>query len=144
MKRLASALVLSLLLVGLTAGPALAKAEKTDLVTYGPVVYGPVVGSVIFNNPSGPDNLGLTVQLKKVTPDTAYDIYLFVDGWASGTGIVLGTVTTNVVGNATFHANTIVTPGLHTVAIDVTLAGSGSDLYVTPGLYGQDLSLTFK
>ena len=40
--------------------------------------------------------------------------------------------------------NTSVTPGIHTVAIDVTLHNQFADTYVTPGLYGQDLYLFFK
>jgi hypothetical protein len=79
-----------------------------------------------------------------VAPDTAYDVYLFVDGNESGTGVVLGTVTTNGVGNVAFHANTAVPAGSHTVAVDVTLAGDGGDVFVTPGLYAQDFSMTFK
>lgn len=141
MRRLTSSLALGLLLVGLVAAPAWAEAQKTDLVPY---PTGPAVGAVIFNNPAGPANLQLTVQLKSVAPDTAYDVYLFVDGSTSGTGVVLGTMTTNGVGNATFHANTAVSAGSHTVAVDVTLAGDGSDVFVTPGLYAQDLSMTFK
>lgn len=141
MKKLASALALGLLLVALVAAPGLAKAEKTDLVPY---PTGPAVGAVIFNNSAGPNNLEVTVQLRSVTPDTAYDVYLFLDGNASGTGVVLGTVTTNGAGNATFHANTAVPVGSHRVAIDVTLHGSGNDLFVTPGLYAQDLIMTFR
>ena len=37
-----------------------------------------------------------------------------------------------------------VSPGIHTVAIDVTLHGSGNDVFVTPGLYGQKLFMFFK
>jgi hypothetical protein len=116
--------------------------EQTDLVPY---PTGNAVGAVIFNGSAGsPNNLELTVQLKKVTPNTAYDVYLFLDGYTSGTGIVVGTLMTNGAGNGTFHVNTYVTPGIHTVAVDVTLHGSGNDVYVTPGLYAQDLFLTFR
>ena len=116
--------------------------EKTALVPY---PSGPAVGAVIFNSSAGdPNNLEMTVQLKKVTPDTTYDVYLFLDTYASGQGVVVGTFTTNGVGNGTFHVNTHVTPGIHTVAVDVTLHGSGNDVFVTPGLYGQNLFLFFK
>ena len=64
--------------------------------------------------------------------------------WASGSGVVVGTFTTNGVGNGTFHVNTQVSPGFHTVAIDVTRAGSGADVYVTAGLYEQNLWLYFQ
>jgi hypothetical protein len=115
---------------------------QADLVPY---PTGQPVGAVIFNSSAGsPNNLELTLMLKKVTPNTAYDVYLFVDGYASGTGVVVGSLTTNGAGNGTFHVNTSVTPGVHTVAIDVTRHGSGNDVYVTPGLYGQDLFLYFR
>lgn len=115
---------------------------KSALVPY---PSGGAVGSVIFNSSSGdPNNLELTLQLKKVAPDTAYDVYLFLDTYASGQGVVVGGLTTNGAGNGTFHVNTYVTPGIHTVSIDVTLHGSGNDVYVTPGLYGQNLYLLFK
>ena len=115
---------------------------KTDLVPY---PTGPAVGAVIFNSSSGdPNNLEMTLQLKKVAPNTSYDVWLFLDTYASGQGVVVGTLTTNGVGNGTFHVNTQVTPGIHTVAVDVTLQGSGNDVFVTPGLYGQNLFLLFK
>ena len=115
---------------------------KTDLVPY---PLGTAVGAVIFNSSAGtPNNLEMTVQLKKVAPDTTYDVYLFLDGNGSGTGIVVGTLTTNGVGNGNFHVNWTVAPGIHTVAVDVTLHGSGNDVYVTPGLYAQNLFLFFQ
>jgi hypothetical protein len=117
--------------------------EQTDLA--GPYPSGNVVGAVIFNSSAGsPNNLEMTLQLKKVTPNTAYDVYLFLDTYASGQGVVVGTFTTNGDGNGTFHVNAYVTPGIHTVAVDVTLHGSGNDVYVTPGLYGQNLFMTFR
>jgi hypothetical protein len=63
-----------------------------------------------------------------VTPDTSYDVYLFLDGFTSGTGTVVGTLMTNGVGNGTFHVK----------------HGSGNDVYVTPGLYAQNLFLFFQ
>ena len=115
---------------------------KTDLVPY---PSGPAVGAVIFNSSSGdPNNLELTVQLKKAAPGTWYDVYLFLDGFTSGTGVVVGTIATNGVGIGTLHVNMSVAPGIHTVAVDVTLHGSGNDVFVTPGLYGQDLFQYFK
>jgi hypothetical protein len=115
---------------------------KSDLVPY---PTGAAIGSVIFNSSAGdPNNLELTVQLKKVAPDTSYDVWLFIDTYASGQGHIVGTLTTNGVGNGTFHVNTDVTPGIHTVAVDVTLHGSFNDVFVTPGLYGQNLWLFLK
>ena len=120
-----------------------AKADIFKQIT--PGVNGADFGAVIFNSSAGnPNNLELTLQLKKVMPDTAYDVYLFLDTWASGSGTKVGTFTTNGVGNGTFHVNTQVSPGFHTVAIDVTRAGSGADVYVTAGLYGLNLWLYFQ
>lgn len=71
-------------------------------------------------------------------------VYLFLDTYASGQGVVVGTVMTNGVGNGIFHVNTQVTPDIHSVAVDVTLHGSGSDLFVTTGLYGLNLLMYFR
>jgi len=118
--------------------------QKTDLVPY-VNQKGPAVGAVIFNSSSGdPNNLALTVQLKKVAPGTSYDVWLFLDTYASGQGHVVGSLMTNGVGNGTFHVDMHVSPGIHTVAIDVKLHGSGNDVFVTPGLYGQNLFMFFK
>jgi len=62
----------------------------------------------------------------------------------SGQGVLVGTFTTNGVGNGTFQVNTYVTPGVHTVAIDITRAGNGNDVVVTPGLYALNLFMFFK
>ena len=139
MRRFLSALALGLLVVGLAATPAVARAEKVDLA---PVAGVPGGGAVIFNNSSGPNNLELTVQLKAVLPSFTYDVYLFVDG-AYGAGPV-GTITTNGVGNATFHANLSLAPGVHNLGVDVALAVSGADQYLTASIYGPPLPMTFK
>ena len=87
-----------------------AKADIYKQISVG--VNGADYGAVIFNSSAGnPNNLELTLQLKKVMPDTAYDVYLFLDTYASGYGVVVGTFTTNGVGNGTFHVNTQVSPG---------------------------------
>jgi len=121
--------------------------EKTDLVPY---PTGSAVGAVIFNSSAGnPNNLELTVQLKKVTPDTTYDIYIYLDQPGTsinGFGHPLATLTTNGVGNGTVHVNATIPEGIHTVGVDVVLHGdvNGYDVYVTPGLYGQNLFMFFK
>ena len=118
--------------------------QKTDLVPY-VNQKGPAVGSVILNGSSSkPNNLELTVQLKKVAPRTHYDVWLFVDTYASGQARVVGSLTTNGVGNGTLHVNTHVSPGIHRVAIDVTLHGSSNHVFVTPGLYAQNLFMFFR
>ena len=77
----------------------------------------------------------------RLTPGTTY---LFIDTVTSGQGHVVGSLTTNAVGNGTFHVNTFVAPGVHTLGIDVTLHGSGNDVFVTPGLYGLNFYLLLK
>lgn len=150
MKKLAIATVLSLLLVAVICVPAMAAAQKVDLVTC-PINYPdpanqpPGGGFVVFNNPSNPSqNLVVTVALKGVEPNTAYDIYLFVDGSWYGTGPV-DTVTTNKKGNANFHMNGVLPTGQHTLAIDVVYQGSGKDIYETPGIHANlGTVMTFK
>jgi hypothetical protein len=151
MKRLAIALGTGLLMVTVLVAPALGAAQKVEMVPCPTELSsgchdaaGPGGGFVVFNNSGGPNNLHVTVALKGVTPETAYDIWLFVDQTA--TGAKLGTVTTNEVGNATFHVNTAVVRGEHDLGIDVTRAGSGFDLYLSSGFYhaGMSATLTFK
>ena len=136
------------LLVCLVAVPVvMAAAQKANLVPC-PINYPttppPGGGFVVFNNSAGPDNLEMTVALKGVKPNTDYDIYIFVDGaWLNGA--LSGTVTSNEQGNANFHLNTAVTSGTHTLNIDVTLKGSGLDVYELPGIHiGGGVTMTFK
>jgi len=147
MRRLASALVLGMLVGGLVATPVLAKADKVDLTLAAAFPDLPGGGAVIFNNSSGPNNLKVTVQLKKVTPDFTFDVYLFVDGaWYGGAPV--GTITTNGVGNATFHMNAQVAAGGHYVAVDVALPVSGADQYLAPAFTSPQATwgilMTFK
>lgn len=122
--------------------------EKSDLVPAG--TTGPAVGAVIFNSSAGStNNLEMTLQLRKVTPNTSYDVYLFLDQWGTsinGFGHPLGTLVTNAVGNGTFHVNAMVPSGVHTVGVDVVRSSdtSGTDVYVTPGLYAQNLFMYFQ
>jgi hypothetical protein len=127
-----------------------AAAQKVDLIPC-PINYPdpanlpPGGGFVIFNNPAAADNnLDVTISLKGVEPQTDYDLYLFVDGaWYNGAK--LGTITTNIKGNATFHINGLLSPGLHILAFDVTAAGSGADIYETPGIHQtQGIIMTFR
>ena len=150
MKKLLIALAICLLVVGVMGGPVLAKAQKVDLVPC-PINYpGPDLppggGFVVFNNSAGSNNLEMTVALKGVMPNTAYDIYLGVDSW--GTRGKVGTITTNGQGNANFHLNTAVSaPGTHTLNIDVTLKDSRADIYELPGIHDSPMggvTLTFK
>jgi hypothetical protein len=147
MKKLVFIIVTGMVLVGLMAAPVIAAAQKVDLVkcpyNYPGQTSPPGGAFVIFNNSAGPNNLELTVALKGVLPNTEYDIYLGVDTW--GTPGKIGTITTNNKGNANFHMNRMVTAGTHTLALDITLKGSGADIYETPGIHnGGGTVLTFK
>jgi hypothetical protein len=142
MKRLAVVLGTCLLMVTVLATPVLGAAQKVALVPCASELASGCApnseplgggGFVVFNNSAGENNLVLTVALKKVTPETAYDIYLFVDQTATGTK--LGTVMTNEVGNATFHMNTKVALGTHALGIDVVYENTGSDLYLSDNFY---------
>lgn len=137
-------------MIAAIAVPVMAAAQKASLVAC-PINYPdgttppPGGGFVIFNNTSGPNNLVMTLALKGVAPNTAYDIYLGVDVW--GTPGKVGTVTTNRQGNANFHLNTAVAAGTHTLNIDITLSGSGSDIYELPGIHDSPMggvTLNFK
>ena len=153
MKRLAVALGASLLLVTALAAPALGAAQKvplvpcTDELAVGCASNSEPLGGggfVVFNDSAGPDNLHVTVALKKVLPDTDYDIYLYVDDIDAG--VKVGTVTTNAVGNATFHLNTVAPLGTHGLAVDVVYEGFGADVYISDGARQIPMSptLTFK
>jgi len=140
---------LVLLMVVVSATMVCGKAQKVDLVpcpmNYPETPYPPGGGFVIFNNSSGTDhNLELTVSLKGVEANTEYDIYLFVDGVGTYP-VPQGSVTSNKKGNVNFHMNVLLAPGEHTLALDVTLVGSGDDVYETPGIHsGEGTVLEFK
>ncbi len=150
-KRIAIGLVLFLSVFAMTSGLVFAAAQKVELVAC-PINYPsgttppPGGGFVIFNNPrSAGHNLEVTVSLKGVTPNTEYDIYLFVDQGLEGDKI--GTVKTNPRGNATLHIDGLLEEGTHVLAVDVTLKGSGADVYETSGIHDNPMegpSMTFK
>jgi len=123
--------LVALLVIG-SAVAVYGKAQKVDLVPCGAAN---VVGFVVFNNSSGPNNLQVTVSLKKVVVQ-AYDIYLFVDDeWYGGTPILVN-VTPNTQGNATYHFNVAVSaPGTHNLAVDIVKTGKLSDIYETVDIH---------
>jgi hypothetical protein len=149
-KKILLASLLSIIAIGILAVPAMAAAQKVDLVAcplnYPGATQPPGGAFVVFNNSAGPNNLEMTVALKGVLPSTEYDIYLGVDSW--GTPGKVGTVLTNPKGNANFHLNTAVgVSAEHTLAVDITLKGSGSDIYETEGIHAGPMGgvvLTFK
>jgi hypothetical protein len=100
--------------------------------------FPPGGGFAIFNSSVGGNhNLEVTVSLKGVEPNAAYDIYWFVDNkWHAGKKF--GTVTTNTNGNASFKMNGLLGKGKHILGIDVTKAESLSDIYETPGIHNGE------
>ena len=140
MKKIGVGFAVGIAILAMISGIVFAAAQKVNLVPC-PVNYPPGIppppggGFAIFNNPKGEShNLEVTVSLKGVMPKTQYDIYLFVDDGVTG-GRKIGTVKTNPKGNANFHMNGSLEEGTHVLAVDVTLAGSGSDVYETPGIH---------
>jgi hypothetical protein len=142
MKRILVSLVLCLVVVGIIASPALAAAQKVDLVP-NPKWNAPGGGFVVFNNSVGPNNLKVTLALKGVTPDTSYDIYLFVD---TSVGIMLGTIMTDGKGNANLHINNLVAAGQHNLGVVVTLNNNPNAYYLSTDFISPNMSatLTFK
>jgi hypothetical protein len=132
MKGLAFALGASLLMVTVLVAPALGAAQKVALEPAVAFPGNPGGGFVVFNNSAGPENLHFTVALKGVLPDTAYDIYHYVDTCGLTSGQTPdGTVTTNSQGNATLHVNTSVPAGTHQLGIDVVYQGLFADQYLS-------------
>ncbi len=151
MKKILKAMLICMAVAVIVSGFLWAAAQKSELIPC-PINYPerspapPGGGFVIFNNPSSANhNLEMVVSLKKVEPNTAYDIYLFVDQGV--TGELLGTITTNKQGNANFQAKGSLERGTHVLALDVTLHGSGSDIYETSGIHDapmEGVSMNFK
>jgi hypothetical protein len=133
-KRLASALVLGLLVLALAGTPALASAHKVNLAPSAENGVTTGMATAIFNNSSGVKNLQVTVQVKGANADFTYAMYLFVDGaWYHGAPV--GTVMTDGDGNATFHFNGAVAAGSHLVGMDVAIPVTGADQYLAvPGI----------
>ena len=83
------------------ASIVMAKAVKLDLLPYSD--SGETgSGKVILNNPSGPINLVVQVNLKGAQPDFPYCVWIKAEGVSF---IYLGELVTNGVGNGTFHKN---------------------------------------
>jgi hypothetical protein len=150
MKKITTSLLVCLAITAIASVLAFAAAQKVDFVPC-PINYPDSItlplggGFVIYNNPAGSDhNLDVTVSLKGVERNTAYDLYLFVDDdWYNGAKV--GTVTTNRQGNATFHMNGLLSPGIHVLTFDVTLAGTFADIYETPGIHqSEGVSMNFR
>jgi hypothetical protein len=131
------ALALAAAMLALVAVPALAQAQKVDLVKADPSLPGG--GYVVFNGPAGNNQFECELALKGVETNTAYDVYLDIPplgvfGWC------IGTIVTSAAGNANLHHNcpisdTVVPlpPGPYDFGIRVSLAGSPDYLYSMSG-----------
>lgn len=115
MKKIAIAVALSLLVVGIMAGPVLAKADKLPLNAIGSDTGD---GFVIFNDNSGADNLQIEMSLKGAMPNATYDVIVRV----SGVDTPVGTVTTNRQGNANFHWSGSTAPGVGSTGLGLKRA----------------------
>jgi hypothetical protein len=116
---------------------ALAQSKNVDLDK---AVGAPGGGSVIYHGPVGDNQFEMELALKKVLPNTAYDVYLDIPpldvyGWC------IGTITTSAAGNANLHHDCPssdtggpLPPGPYDFRVHVTLAGSPDDLYIMTGM----------
>jgi hypothetical protein len=147
-RRLASALLLGMLMVGLVAAPALARANKVVLAPVEGVHGG---GTVVFGASTEWNNLDITVQLSGTEPRVGFIVYLFLD-CESETACLpreLGTVTSNAIGRANFHFETQLEPGAHFVGVDVMAVGPAGwgSAYHAPefkGLFPWGIRMTFN
>lgn len=151
MRKTSKAMLICVAMIVMASAFLWGAAQKSDLVPC-PINYPvgstvpPGGGFVIFNNPADAEhNLEMVVSMKGAEPNKAYDIYLFVDQGINGKK--LGTITTNRQGNANFHTQGLLEKGTHVLALDITLKGSGADVYETSGIHAvpmEGVSMTFK
>jgi hypothetical protein len=138
-KKVLISLVVSLAMLALIAVPALAKAQKVDLVKTDSNLPGG--GFVVFNGPAGNNQFEFELALKGVEANTAYDVYVDIPYFGlGGFDWLLDTITTSAAGNANLHHNCPnsdtggpLPPGPYDFGVHVTLAGSLVDLYFMSG-----------
>jgi hypothetical protein len=104
-KKIAIALALCLVIVSIMAAPVFAKAQKVDLVS---VSGDPGRGFAVFIPYTG--GSALELSLKGAMPNAEYNVFMEMS-LLPGVPIPIGTMTTNVKGNANFHANAKDIPG---------------------------------
>jgi len=148
MKKLGIVTLVLVLLLGLGAMSAYAKAQKVDLEPYtANPQYAELTGGgfVIFNNSSDPNNLEVTISVKKADTSisgTELDVWLYVGGvlHQKYTGMTL-----NAKGNGNFHINTSVEPGItHELFVVLTERGEGANMFRAPGATGSHIEMDFK
>ena len=91
---------------------------------------------VIFCNSLGTGyNFEMTVSLIGVKSLTEYDLHLSVTDTGGWSPNKVGTIETDGSGNAIFNMSGSLVPGQYTLGVDITLKGSGSDIYETLGVH---------
>ena len=158
MRRLASSAVLGVLLIALTASPALADRrpglasffQRADLVPSELIsgAIGEPFGTAVFISGRGPTNLMAGVMVHDLIElDTDLSVYLFVDTFAQSEATLLGTLHVDSDGRGSFVARTALPTGTHTLIVSLTLPGCDGDssctVLVTPGHFGIELSMSF-
>ena len=116
-KKIAIALVLCLVVVGIMAGPVFAEAQKVDLIPYtygGTIPADPGSGFVIANNSTGASEL--TIALKGAVPEADYYVWININNMGWG---LVGILSTNVEGNGIYHGKW---SGIPTGTYDVVYA----------------------
>jgi len=159
MRRLTGSAVLVIMLIALTASPALAvrrpglaaSFQRADLVPSELIsgTIGEPFGTAIFISGRGPTNLMAAVMVHDLVElDTDLSVYLFVDTFVQSEASLLGTLHVNTDGRGFFIARAALTPGTHTLIVSLTMPGCDGDssctVLVTPGHFGFELSMTFS
>ena len=154
MRRLAGSAALVIMLIALTASPALAARrpalpspiQRADLVPSELIngAIGDPFGTAIFISGRGPTNLMAAVVVHDLVElDTDLSIYLFVDTFAQSQASLLGTLHVGADGRGYFMAQAALPRGAHTLSLSLTMPGCDGDssctVLVTPG----QLSMTF-
>ena len=126
-KKIAIALALCLVMVGIMAAPVFAAAQKVDLVS---VSDDPGRGFVIANACQGPLTLDLysgnyyhgasdmQLSLKGAKPNADYDVFMMIS-LLPGVWVPITTITTSEQGNANLH---MVKRGIPPITYDVEYA----------------------
>lgn len=158
MRRLAGSAVLVVMLILLTASPALAvrrpglppSFQRADLVPSELIngAIGDPFGTAVFIGGGAPTNLLAAVMIHDLVEiNTTLDVYLFVDTFAQSEAVLLGTLHVDSLGRGFLIARVALPTGTHTLMLSLTLPGCDGDssctVLVTPGHFGIELSMTF-
>ena len=127
-KKIAIAVALCLVIVGIMAAPVFAAAQKVELRA---ISSDPGRGFVIATACQGPltedpytgvwskGASHMQLSLKGAMPETVYDVYIHISLLPPGVWVPIATITTNVQGNANLH---MIKRGIAPVTYDVEYA----------------------